>query len=139
MPPKKRNDDVASSQSSTQPLEEREEKQLAEISKKLTLILSAIETLTETIINKEEQPETSNAVLNPTLEKISDALTNLTSNIHQEQQDTQIPSNSHDSNSVLVEEEALKIKSRISRLWEYKIHNRREAFWGKVKNEGLHE
>jgi len=31
----------------------------------------------------------------------------------------------------------MRIKTAMARMWEYKLHKRKEAFWTKTKNEGL--
>jgi len=63
-----RNSDVTDSESSTFILEQRENQELTEISKKLSFILTAIENLTDTIKQSNEKQNTTENV-NPTLQK----------------------------------------------------------------------
>ena len=119
-------------------IEQREGRKLNEISKKLSLILSAIETLTETIKenHKSDQP-TDTTQVSPHLTEMTQVLSKLNDNISskQEQETAAITRNT----TLLSEDEASKTKSLISKKWEYKLQKRKEAYWNMVKNKGHKE
>ena len=136
MPPKKDKEEIEASQSSG--LEAREGRKLNEISKKLSLILTAIETLTDTINNNNNKSSnrTEADLINPALNEMTKVLSNFADKVTSNQE-TQCRQNTQ--KSLLAEEEALRIKSNISNTWEFKLKKRRDEFWGQTKNEGHKE
>ena len=115
-------------------LEQRQGPKLNEISRKLSLILTAIEKLTETI--KESQPpvgreHTTNNT--STLSDISNALTQISERLPS--QEPSRPATISSTNTD-IEDEATRIKTGMASLWSFKLQKRKEAYWNMVKNQG---
>lgn len=119
-------------------LEQRESRQLKEISKKLSLILTAIETLTNAITDRNVQINSpNNETISPALTEMTQVLNDISSNItSSREQNTEMLTRTQ---TLQAEEQALKIKTLWSNKWDFKMKKRKEAFWNMVKNKGHYE
>ena len=117
-------------------MEETEITKLGEISNKLSDILSAIKELTNVI---EDSPLVSKpndvSPVNPAINELSQTLRNISETISTQQSTNTV----EPSSNVLAEEEASRVKARISNIWETKLERRKEAYWNYTKNKGHNE
>ena len=114
-------------------LEQRQGPKLNEISRKLSLILTAIEHLTETV--KENQTPTrqeTSTDSSSTLSEISNVLTQLSERIPSQAPSQPTTTSSNTDN----EDEATRIKTGMANLWSFKLTKRKEAYWNMVENQG---
>lgn len=121
-----------------QGLEQRESRKLNEISKKLSLILTAIENLTDTIKeNNTQVRQPQNESIQPALNEMTQVLTDLSSNISAtREQNTETLNRTR---TVQAEDDASKFRTLWESKWEFKLKKRREAFWNMTKNSGQHQ
>lgn len=114
-------------------LEQRQGRKLNEISRKLSLILSAIENLTETLKeNQTSARQETSADNSSAITEITNVLTQLSERIPP--QTSSQPTTT--TSAPIYEDEASKIKTAMSNLWSYKLNKRKEAYWNMVKNQG---
>lgn len=113
-------------------MEDSSIKKLDEINSKLGLILNAIYDLTNAVKQKGMAGQTVEesstvAAISKTMEELSSTIQrNVTEN-------TSVYRSAN-----IIEEEAMMTKTRIANVWERKVQQRKDAYWGKVRNEGYH-
>jgi hypothetical protein len=125
--------DTSPCESSTSMIQEGD-KQLGEISAKLSLILTAIQDLTDAVRHNMQQfdfAKTKNAVVNikEVMEGIDETARNIPNQFYAE--DTNMKENVD-----YFESEAMRIKANMNAIWEKKLNQRKYAFWGNVRNGG---
>ena len=127
--------DSSPSESISSVIEEPGDKQLTEISVKLSLILTAIQDLTDVV--RETNKRISPAQTETAVSEISRVVKEIDENIKKKiPQQTAIVENTNEVRNNSFESEAMLVKNRISDLWNKKLNARRDAFWGKVRNGG---
>lgn len=114
-------------------MEETEIGNLSEISNKLTDIFTAIKELTNVIKDSSLISSPVDVVpVNPAINELSRTLQNISQNISTQQASSTIESGSIS----MAGDEATKIKTQISNIWDTKIERRKDAYWNHVKNKG---
>ena len=129
MPQKKltKGDDPEQSTSSSNQ-DSREGKKLAKIGRKLSQILTEIESRTDTIKQSKAQFESNQRnTISPTLTEMTQAIAHLSTTITE--RNSQPQTLQSEKSSTIVEEAALRIKTSISNLCEIKLQKRRDAYW----------
>ena len=113
---------------------------LKEISTKLSTVIFTLNTLNENIVEVKEQLSTrrvppldaSFSTLGGTLEKINDVLEKI--NIQENEPTT---SQQPDMANIHIEENALRIKNKLSQIWENNLRARKSLYWQALRNKNL--
>ena len=114
---------------------------LKEISKKLTTLVNGVKDIKSSLKDLKEQtvaktvvpaPDESNGQIGETLEQIRNYLERLSEPQHE-------PAVIQESTTtgILIEEEALRLKSRISNIWDINQKSRRLAYWQSYRNQNI--
>ena len=117
--------------------EETDNSQLSEISAKLSIIISAINELSLTASIKETNICSASVSNEATISEISKLIKNIDESVtkrtnpemHMDNVEMQDASRTN-----FLEAEAMRIRSRLSQLWEKKLIQRRDAYWAFVRN-----
>ena len=114
---------------------------LREISKKLTTLVNGVKDLKSSLKDLKEQtvaktvvpaPDESNGQIGETLEQIRNYLERLS-----EPQHEPVVTQESTTTGILNEEEALRLKSRISDIWDNNLKSRRLAYWQSYRNQNI--
>ena len=114
---------------------------LKEISKKLTTLINGVKDIKSSLNDMKEQtvtktvvpaPDNNDGQIGETLEQIRNYLERLSA----PQQESAGAQESTTTN-ILIEEEALRLKSRITNIWDNKLKAHRLAYWQSYRNPNI--
>lgn len=115
---------------------------LKEISKKLTTLINGVKEIKSSLNDMREQTTTKTVIseagnndgqIGETLDQIRNYLERLSN----PQQEPVAVSQESTSTNILIEEEALRLKSRIINIWDSNIKTRRLAYWQSYRNKNI--
>ena len=123
------------------PQKEKQVDILKEISKKLSTLISAVNVIKDDIHDMKEQTVSKTVIppqenhdqqIGQTLQQIQTYL----ERINTPQLETTVIQEPSQTN-ILIEEDALRIKSRISKIWDLNLKARRSSYWQAYRNENI--
>lgn len=111
---------------------------LKEISSKLSSLLSKVDVLNHNFEDWKDQTVTNDTVvpqenINPTLVQLTEVLERFTTTTTNQT----IPAINTEATDLFLEQEARKLKSQLSTVWDVNLQARRQAYWQSFRNKNI--